>query len=205
MRLITKGTEAIVMVLDVVRGYLAVAGGLTDITVQRARTAAEAILTHGSAAAEASSEQVSQLAEDLLKQSQTNREILIGMIRTEVDRAVGRMGFVREEELAAVRNHVNRLEAQLKVVQTGAGTAGAAVARTAGGTAARTLSTASGAVAAVPVPKPHAKTAEVSATKPPAPAKKTTRPAQRKSTTGAAPTKAARPAKRAATVTDADA
>ena len=31
----------------------------------------------------------------------------------EVDRAAGRMGFVREEELAAVRRHVARLEDQV--------------------------------------------------------------------------------------------
>ena len=32
------------------------------------------------------------------------------MIRTEVDRAVGRLGFVREDELAALRARVERLE-----------------------------------------------------------------------------------------------
>ena len=38
---------------------------------------------------------------------------MVGLIRTEVERAVGRMGFVREEELAAVRHHVERLEREL--------------------------------------------------------------------------------------------
>src|SRR6188474_696660 len=99
MRLVSGSVEAIRMVLDVIRGYLSVAEGLTDISVQRARTVAEALLTHGSAAADRSSEQISALAEDLMKQSQTNRDLMIGLIRTEVDRTVGRMGFVREEEL----------------------------------------------------------------------------------------------------------
>jgi ribonuclease E len=40
--------------------------------------------------------------------------LVVGLVRTEVERAVGRVGFVREEELAAVRAHVDRLEDQLK-------------------------------------------------------------------------------------------
>jgi hypothetical protein len=43
--------------------------------------------------------------------------MLTGMIRAEVDRAVGRMGFVREDELAALRRHVQRLEKQLADLQ----------------------------------------------------------------------------------------
>ncbi len=102
------------MVLDVLRGYVQVAGGLSDVTVQRAREVATALVTHSADATDRGREQVQALADDLMKQSQTNREVLVGLIRTEVDRAVGRMGFVREEELAAVRSHVQRLETQLR-------------------------------------------------------------------------------------------
>ena len=49
------------------------------------------------------------LARTRLHGIRTNRDLLTGLVRTEVDRAVGRMGFVREEELAAVRKHVQRL------------------------------------------------------------------------------------------------
>ena len=100
------------MVLDVVRGYWSVAEGLTDITRRRVRDLAELMLVQSSDAADRSGEQVAAIADDILKQGQENKELLIGLIRTEIDRAVGRMGFVREEELAAVRNHVARLEAQ---------------------------------------------------------------------------------------------
>ena len=54
--------------------------------------------------------QVQELADDLVSTSKTNRELLVSMIRSEVDKAVGRMGFVREDELAALRRHVLRLE-----------------------------------------------------------------------------------------------
>ncbi len=146
MRLIAASVEAITMVLDVMRGYISVAGGLTDISVQRAKQMAEMVLSRSTEAADRSSEQIQELAEDLVKQSQTNRDLLIGLIRTEVDRTVGRMGFVREEELAAVRNHVQRLEAQLKALQAGATEKGTQ--------AARTLTGAAGAVASkVSAPK----------------------------------------------------
>jgi hypothetical protein len=61
--------------------------------------------------------QVQELADDLVTTSRNNREMLVGMIRAEVDRAVGRMGFVREDELAALRRHVQRLEKQIADLQ----------------------------------------------------------------------------------------
>lgn len=57
--------------------------------------------------------QVQELADELVATSKENRDLLTGMIRSEVDKAVGRMGFVREDELAALRRHVQRLESDL--------------------------------------------------------------------------------------------
>ena len=65
----------------------------------------------------ASQEQVQTLTDELVESAQTNRDLLTGLVRTEVDRTVGRMGFVREEELAAVRQHLNRLEDQVRKEQ----------------------------------------------------------------------------------------
>lgn len=56
--------------------------------------------------------------------------MLIGLIRTEVDRTVGRMGFVREDELAALRRQVQRLEEELRAHESaGHGSDGAATPR----------------------------------------------------------------------------
>jgi hypothetical protein len=119
-------------VLEALRGYVQLATGLTEVTVAKAREAAAALLSQGldltgavpvpgkdqaAQAATAAAGQVSKLADELVETSEQNRELLVGLVRTEVDRAAGRMGFVREEELAAVRRHVSRLESSLAEVR----------------------------------------------------------------------------------------
>lgn len=102
--------------IDALRSYLQLASGLAEVSAAKAKEAAASLAAQGSDASktpEALSTGLQTIAEDLVEQSRTNTDILVGLVKTEVDRAVGRMGFVREEELAAVRRHVQRLEAQL--------------------------------------------------------------------------------------------
>lgn len=105
--------------LDDLRNYLQLASGLTEATTAKARDAVAGLLAHGiMLGAKAMPDpqvvgQVQDLAEDLVSTSRANREALTGMIRSEVDKAVARMGFVREDELAALRRHVLRLETEL--------------------------------------------------------------------------------------------
>lgn len=100
--------------IDALRSYLQLASGIVEATANKAKESATSLISQGleSGAPEIGA-QVTEIAEDLLEQSRTNRELLIGLIRTEIDRNIGRMGFVREEELAAVRRHVQRLEQEL--------------------------------------------------------------------------------------------
>lgn len=119
------------MILDDLRSYLQMANGLSEATTGKARDVVGDLLAHGlsvTAKAVPAPEmmgQVQGLAEDLVSTSRENREALLGLIRAEVDKAVSRMGFVREDELAALRRHVQRLEQQLDAVRTAAGTASA--------------------------------------------------------------------------------
>jgi polyhydroxyalkanoate synthesis regulator phasin len=114
-------------VLDDLRSYLQMATGLTEATTAKAKEAVTGLLSQGmslSTKAMPAPEmmgQVQELADDLVSTSRNNREMLIGMIRAEVDRAVGRMGFVREDELAALRRHVQRLEKQMTDFQESSG------------------------------------------------------------------------------------
>ena len=165
--------------LDALRGYVQLATGLTEVTVAKAREAAAALLSQGLdlekvpdvpgkdsavSAATVAASQVQGLADDLLETSKQNREMLTGLVRTEVDRAAGRLGFVREEELAAVRRHVSRLETQLAEVraQIGAGAVatGATAAATAPAPASSAPATSAPAKKRVPVKKKVAAPAE---------------------------------------------
>lgn len=107
--------------LDDIRGYLQMASGLTEVTATKAREIAMALVGQGMSLSTKAPDvvgQVQELADDLVATSKGNRDLLTGMIRTEVDKAVGRMGFVREDELAALRRHVQRLESELGEIRT---------------------------------------------------------------------------------------
>ncbi len=109
------------MVTDALKGYIQLANGLTDVTRDRASAAAKSLAAQspdmlGSAASTAASTAVSaaaqaqSFAEELLVTSRDNRALLIGIIRTEVERAVAALGFAKESEVDAVRHKVDRLE-----------------------------------------------------------------------------------------------
>jgi len=117
----------VVSMLDDVRGYLQLATGLTEVTANKAREVAMSLVGRGFTLSTKAPDvvgQVQELADDLVATSKNNRELLVSMIRSEVDRAVGRMGFVREDELAALRRHVQRLEQQIDDLREGGSTGG---------------------------------------------------------------------------------
>lgn len=111
------------MVLDDLRTYVQMASGITEATTAKAREVVSALVASGMALTSRAVPapdvvgQVQELADDLVATSRNNRELLTGVIRTEVDKAVGRMGFVREDELAALRRHVQRLQAQVQELE----------------------------------------------------------------------------------------
>lgn len=104
--------------IDAIKSYVQMATGMVEAATDKGREAAQSLVSNGfessSKAPEQLASQMALIAEDLMEQSKTNRELVVGLVRTEVERAVGRIGFVREEELAAVRAHVDRLETQLR-------------------------------------------------------------------------------------------
>jgi polyhydroxyalkanoate synthesis regulator phasin len=115
--------------VDDLRNYLQMAMGITEATTSKAKDVVTALVSQGmslSAKAVPAPEmmgQVQELADSLVSTSKENHEALVAMIRTETDKAVGRMGFVREDELAALRRHVERLEKQLADVRAAAASA----------------------------------------------------------------------------------
>ena len=95
---------------DALKSYLALASGLTDVTRQRAVSAARALVAQG----EATAEQVSALAEDLLSQSRSNREAVTALVKYEVDRTLGRLGLAADDEVTELTKRVRALEAAVR-------------------------------------------------------------------------------------------
>ena len=101
---------------DALKSYLALASGLTDISKQRAVTAAKALVAQG----EATVEQVNSLAEDLVQQSRSNREAVTALVKFELDRALGRVGLASNDEVGALTTRVRELEAQVRALSASA-------------------------------------------------------------------------------------
>jgi polyhydroxyalkanoate synthesis regulator phasin len=100
-------------VRDSVKNYLTLATGLTAVTRARALGAAKSLATQG----EATAGQVQSLAEDLLSTSRSNREALVGLVRYEIDRALGRVGLASTDDVAALRARVRSLEATVHALE----------------------------------------------------------------------------------------
>jgi len=99
------------MVLDALRGYVQLASGLTEVTKQKAQTAAKALLQQ--TGADALTSRASELADEIVATSKSNRQLLQAIVANEVEGAVARLGFVRSEEVAALTRRVKALGTEL--------------------------------------------------------------------------------------------
>ena len=79
------------MVMDAVRGYVQLANGLTEVTRQRAQQAAKALLQQAGAENLTSGlTKVSDLADEIVATSKSNRALLQAIVANEVEGAVAR-------------------------------------------------------------------------------------------------------------------
>lgn len=104
------------MVREAVRGYLALATGMTEVTAGRARAAAKALVEQG----EATAAQVSSLAEDLLSTSRRNRESLALLVRHEVEQAVKRLGLAPAAQTDDLTRRIRDLERAVRELKASA-------------------------------------------------------------------------------------
>lgn len=95
--------------IDSLRTYVTLVTGVTEATAAKAKEVASGLLDQGFARV-SGTESVQALADDVLSASEANRAMLVELIRSEIDKAAARVGFVREDELAALRARVERLE-----------------------------------------------------------------------------------------------
>jgi polyhydroxyalkanoate synthesis regulator phasin len=106
------------MVKDALRGYLALASGVTEVTAARARSAARTLVEQG----ESTAGQVTALAEDLVATSRRNREGLVLIVRHEVEATLRRLGLGAAGDVDALNQRVRRLEQALRDAERGRGT-----------------------------------------------------------------------------------
>ena len=99
------------MVMDALRGYVQLANGLTEVTRQRAQQAAKALLQQ--TGADALTTKVTDLADEIVATSKSNRQLLQAIVANEVEGAVSRLGFVRQEEVGVLSRRVDKLEKEL--------------------------------------------------------------------------------------------
>lgn len=98
---------------DGLREYIDLVTGITEATATRAKAVAAELMNSGIEWGTKGHTTVSDLADELVTTGRDNREALIALIRTEVDRSAARMGLVTEDEVAALRQQVTELKAQL--------------------------------------------------------------------------------------------
>ncbi len=168
-----------------IQGYVELASGLGEMTKGAAKEAAAELvaLTNGDLSPKKVTKQASKLADDLVAAANTNRKNLVSLVRSEVDKAVGRLDVNSlQQELSNVTDTVHALRGQVEeLASTLAG---------------RTSKAASGAATSAATLVGDAATDTAAAAKPAtAPSRRPARSALKKSATKAPATKA--PAKKA--------
>ncbi len=98
---------------DGFRDYLNLVTGITEATTVKAKSVAAELLNSGVEWGSKGHTTVSELADDLVTTGRDNREALVALIHLEFEKMVARVGFVTEDEVAALRRRVADLEAQL--------------------------------------------------------------------------------------------
>ncbi len=89
--------------------------GVTSLTRRGAESIVRTLVQQGEVAAD----RAERAVDELLARSERNRSALAELVRTETERAVGRLGLARQEDVDALAERVARLEAAAEPVEPG--------------------------------------------------------------------------------------
>jgi polyhydroxyalkanoate synthesis regulator phasin len=108
--------------LEGLRGYLQLASGLTELSRRRAMETARTVIAQGGASVEQMvpeqvRQQVTSMADELMATSRANRTLLVGLIRSEVERNVAALGLVSAAEVEEATRRADRLEARVRELE----------------------------------------------------------------------------------------
>ena len=134
------------MALEDLRGYFTLISGLTEVSRQRAVAQAKALLADGSLdpvvdVGRQAGNQVQVLADDILATARANRDLLMGIARTEAERVVSPLGLAGGDEVAALQAQVDRLTRRVTQLEGAGAGPGPAKKTTAKKTAAKKATT----------------------------------------------------------------
>ncbi|MGH3100589.1 MAG: hypothetical protein ACRDPU_06335 [Thermoleophilia bacterium] len=90
--------------------YLQALASLSDLTRTQAERVAALLAKQG----EVQSAQVGRVAEDLMRRTQKNREIMSRLVQREVKRQLGVLGMATRDEVARLQQRVRALEQELE-------------------------------------------------------------------------------------------
>lgn len=126
--------------------YLQALASLSDLTRAQAERVAALLAKQG----EVQSAQVGRVAEDLMRRTQKNREIMSRLVQREVKRQLGVLGMATRDEVARLQQRVRALEQELERADKAAASSGAAKPRSSSRTTRATSTTRSTSGAAKP-------------------------------------------------------
>lgn len=89
--------------------YLDMASGLTQVTQKRAESVVRSLVKQG----EIATDRAEKAVDELLNRSEANRKAVASIVKTETDKAVGRLGLARKKEIDALERKLERLERQV--------------------------------------------------------------------------------------------
>jgi polyhydroxyalkanoate synthesis regulator phasin len=124
--------------------YLQALASLSELTKAQAERVAALLAKQG----EVQSAQVGRVAEDLIRRTQKNREIMTRLVQREVKRQFGLLGMATRDEVARLHQRVRALEQELeRANRASASTAGTAKAPASKAASSRTKAASAGAKA----------------------------------------------------------
>lgn len=103
------------MVVEAVQNYVNMVNGLSKMTRERAFQTARVLLAQAGleGVANDAEKRVGKLAEEILLASRANRELVENLVAGEVEKAAARWGFVRSDDVEALREEIAELRRSL--------------------------------------------------------------------------------------------
>jgi polyhydroxyalkanoate synthesis regulator phasin len=126
--------------------YLQALASLSDLTRAQAERVAGLLAKQG----EVQSAQVGRVAEDLMRRTQKNREIMSRLVQREVKRQLGLLGMATRDEVARLQQRVRALEQELERATKAAASGSKAASTRTARSSTRTTKAASGSGTAKP-------------------------------------------------------